>query len=68
MMEFTGCEGVEYMYVGDHPYKDFVAAKTLGWLTLRICRKDGEYRNVMAEENHDAHFKIRSLYELKDLC
>ncbi|MUG92456.1 HAD-IA family hydrolase [Scytonema sp. UIC 10036] len=68
MMEFTGCEGVEYMYIGDHPYKDFVAAKNLGWLTLRICRKDGEYGNIIAEENHDAHFKIRSLYELKDFC
>ncbi|KAB8321057.1 HAD family hydrolase [Tolypothrix campylonemoides VB511288] len=68
MMEFTGFEGDEYMYIGDHPYKDFVAAKKLGWITLRICRKDGEYANVMAEENQDAHFKIKSLYELQDLC
>lgn len=68
MMEFRGFEGVEYMYVGDHPYKDFVGAKNLGWITLRICRNDGEYAHVMAQENHDAHFKIRSLYELQDLC
>jgi putative hydrolase of the HAD superfamily len=68
MMEFTGFEGSEYMYIGDHPYKDFVAAKNLGWLTLRICRKDGEYTNLITEENHDAHLKIRSLYELQALC
>ncbi|MBR8834765.1 MAG: HAD family hydrolase [Stigonema ocellatum SAG 48.90 = DSM 106950] len=67
MMEFTGSEGDECMYIGDHPYKDFVAAKNLGWLTLRICRKDGEYTNVMADESHDAHCKIRSLYDLKDI-
>lgn len=68
MMEFTGFEGNEYMYIGDHPYKDFVAAKNLGWLTLRICRRDGEYANVIAHESLDAQLKIRSLYELQNLC
>jgi putative hydrolase of the HAD superfamily len=68
MMKFTGFEGDNYIYVGDHPYKDFVAAKKLGWLTLRICRQDGEYANVIADESFDAHFKIRSLYELQHLC
>ncbi|NJR59173.1 MAG: HAD family hydrolase [Cyanobacteria bacterium CRU_2_1] len=68
MMELTGCEGTEYIYVGDHPYKDFIAAKNLGWITVRICRADGEHVNMTVEEHYDANIKITSLYELKNIC
>lgn len=68
MMEMTNFKGKEHAYIGDHPHKDFVAAKDLGWLTVRICRKDGEHTGITAEQNQDAHFRIESLYELPDIC
>jgi putative hydrolase of the HAD superfamily len=68
MMEFRGVDGEECVYVGDHPHKDFVAAKKLGWMTVRICRNDGEYALMNADSNQDAHCKITSLYELKHIC
>ncbi|MBE9011015.1 HAD family hydrolase [Pseudanabaenaceae cyanobacterium LEGE 13415] len=68
MMEFTGFEGSECLYIGDHPYKDFIGAKKLGWMTLRICRSDGEYAQMSADVGKDAHCKITSLYQLAHLC
>lgn len=67
MMEITGFESQEYVYVGDHPHKDFIAAKKLGWTTVRICRDGGEYSTMAAEESHEADLKITSLYELKNI-
>ncbi|HEY9661155.1 MAG TPA: HAD family hydrolase [Allocoleopsis sp.] len=67
MMESTGCDGSEHVYVGDHPGKDFIAAKTLGWTTVRICRPDGEFSQLTTDDAHDAHFKITSLYELDQI-
>jgi putative hydrolase of the HAD superfamily len=67
MMEMTGYQPDEYVYVGDHPYKDFIGAKTSGWTTVRICRPDGEYASMEAPESHDAQFKITSLYALNDI-
>jgi putative hydrolase of the HAD superfamily len=68
MMEYTDFAGDECLYVGDHPHKDFVAAKQLGWTTLRICRNDGEYATMNAEDHQDAHFRITSLYQLDQIC
>lgn len=67
MMEFVKYDAKEFMYVGDHPYKDFIAAKKLGWTTVRICRDDGEYARMTAESSYEADFRITSLYELKDI-
>jgi putative hydrolase of the HAD superfamily len=67
MMELTGHQPNEYIYVGDHPYKDFPGAKALGWKTVRICRPDGEYTNVKASASDDAELKITSLYELESI-
>jgi putative hydrolase of the HAD superfamily len=67
LMEITGYAGSNCWYVGDHPVKDFIAAKQLGWTTVRICRLDGEFSHLTADETHDAHYRITSLYELKQL-
>lgn len=67
MMESTGYAGPEYVYIGDHPDKDFIAAKQLGWTTVRICRPDGEFSHLTADASHDAHYRITSLYELPHL-
>lgn len=67
LMELTGYNSSDYLYVGDHPFKDFIAAKQLGWTTVRICRPDGEFTHLTADATHEAHYKITSLYELKQI-
>jgi putative hydrolase of the HAD superfamily len=52
----------ESLYVGDNPRKDFVTAKKIGIHTVRIMR--GQHKNVLLDENHEAHFKIKVLGEL----
>ena len=47
VMELTGCKGAECIYIGDNPRKDFVTAKNLDWMTVKICREEGEYSKIM---------------------
>ena len=65
VMELTGCQGSECVYVGDNPRKDFVTAKKLGWLTIQICRQGGEYSTVRSEPGYEADRTILSLTELE---
>lgn len=65
MMELTGFQGKNCAYIGDHPAKDFIGAKQLGWTTVRICRDDGEYASMNVAVDQEAQYKIKSLYELK---
>lgn len=64
IMDFIGCQGSECVYVGDNPHKDFVTAKKLGWITVRICRQGGEYSSVTLEAEYEADSTIISLTEL----
>ncbi len=64
LMEAAGCSGGECMYVGDHPQKDFVGAKHLGWRTVRICREGGEFATLTAAVGYEADVRITSLYAL----
>ncbi len=64
IMQSLRCQGKECVYVGDNPHKDFVTAKSLGWITVQICREGGEYSNVARETSHEADIKISSLTEL----
>ncbi|MGG3907411.1 HAD family hydrolase, partial [Geobacillus stearothermophilus] len=67
VMEALQLKGEQLIYVGDNPAKDFVTAKKMGWLTIQIKRKQGEYLNIEVSEEYQAHFVIESLFELKDL-
>lgn len=67
MMQLNGEPESEYVYIGDNPTKDFVTAKQLNWLTVQICREQGEYSNIEVQDAYAAHFKISSLIELKDI-
>ncbi|MEB3357725.1 MAG: HAD family hydrolase [Synechococcales bacterium] len=67
LMTMMACEGHECVYVGDHPYKDFVAPKQLGWQTVRIQRDGGEFATVVADPALGAEHTIRSLYDLQAL-
>ncbi len=67
IMNILDCEGDECAYIGDNPSKDFIAAKKLKWLTVNICREDGEYTHVESQEGYSADFIIDSLYNIKDI-
>ncbi len=56
----------ECVYVADNPAKDFVAPNQLGWLTIRIVRPDGIYRNETAPQGGDPQFTVTTLADLED--
>ncbi len=68
VMEGAGCSGGECVYVGDNPLKDFVTARKLGWLTVRIRRPGGEHAaaNPPAPD-HDADHTVTTLAGLAPL-
>lgn len=65
VMELTGFQGSECVYVGDNPHKDFVTAKKLSWLTVQIDRQDGEYSKNRPTPGYEADRTILSLTELE---
>jgi len=67
VMKALMCSGGECVYIADNPLKDFVGARKLGWKTIRICRKAGEYSSLIAKAGYEADSTIESLYELQGL-
>ncbi|WP_409341836.1 HAD family hydrolase [Paenibacillus sp. MBLB4367] len=67
MMSALDCVGMECVYVGDNPRKDFVTAKKLGWTTVQIIRSDGEYGKILPDRSYAAEYRMESLYSLKEL-
>lgn len=65
--EKFGTAGADCIYVGDNPKKDFVTAKKMGWLTIQVNRKGGEYEQVAVDKEFQADFEIQSLYGLENL-
>ena len=57
----------EAVYIGDNPLKDFIGAKELGILTIRVRRGDGEYDSVELDDEHEANYTIPNLLFLKEL-
>jgi putative hydrolase of the HAD superfamily len=55
----------EAIYVGDNPLKDFIGAKKLGILTIRLLR--GEYKDLKVSEDYQADYNIDNLLEIIDL-
>ncbi|MDK2932825.1 MAG: putative hydrolase of the superfamily [Clostridiales bacterium] len=55
----------EMVYIGDNPNKDFYAAKQLGILTIRIIREQGDFINIFLNEDYEADFIVRNLYEVE---
>src|SRR5262249_27135707 len=56
--------GANCCYIADNPSKDFVTARALGWRTVRLVRKGGEYADIEAAEGHEADHRITSLHQL----
>jgi putative hydrolase of the HAD superfamily len=66
MRHFT-LQGAQCAYVGDNSLKDFAGAKSLKWLTFRIERDDGFYRNSAEGYENTSDYTVRSLVDLKEL-
>lgn len=67
VMERLSCAGNECAYIADNPGKDFVTARALGWMTVRILRTSGEYSRHVPLSGYEADKEIASLFELKGL-
>lgn len=55
-------EPIEAIYVGDNPYTDFIGARKLGIVTVRLLR--GEFAEVTLSEEYEADYVIKELSEL----
>ena len=65
IMESFRCTGDQCIYVADNPGKDFITARKLGWQTVHIQRKGGEYCFIKCDDSYQADRTIQSLYELE---
>jgi len=57
----------ECVYVADNPAKDFVAPNALAWLTIRIHRRDGVYRDAVAAPDGQPRHQLDTLDTLDPL-
>jgi len=64
MAQCLAVEPQECAYVADNPMKDFVAPNELEWLTVRIIREDGLYRDAAAAPGGEPDHIIALLSEL----
>jgi len=68
VMEYFSVEGNECAYVGDNMEKDFIGPNRLGWLTVQIKRKEGQYyEDVSANDNYSSQVSIDSLANLEEV-
>jgi putative hydrolase of the HAD superfamily len=54
----------QVLYIADNPHKDFINLKKEGFLTLRV--RQGFFKNVTLDDEHEAHYQIKSLEELTE--
>jgi len=65
VMEHFSAEGSECAYIGDNMEKDFIAPNKLGWLTVQIRRKEGQYVNNVGSDDCNPQIAIDSLKDLE---
>lgn len=53
------------IYIGDNPYIDFIGAKKLNILTVRVLT--GEFKEIIVDNEHDADITVNNLREFADL-
>jgi putative hydrolase of the HAD superfamily len=63
LMEHFSLQGVQCAYVGDNSLKDFAGAQALGWITCKIVRDEGLYRDTTGAVDYN----VRTLTELKEI-
>ena len=62
LMEYFSLPGEQCVYVGDNSLKDFTGAQALGWITFKIVRDEGLYRDTVGVADYD----LSTLTELKE--
>ena len=62
LMEHFFLPGEQCVYVGDNSLKDFAGAQALGWITFKIVRDEGLYRDTVGAADYD----LSTLMELKE--
>jgi len=63
-----GWEGVDYsnlIYIGDNPYKDFVALNSVGATTIRV--NSGMFKDIFLDRAHEATYLVNSLEEVQNI-
>lgn len=59
-----GEPGDRFVYVGDNPFKDFVAPNAMGWTTVQVVRDGGIHDAARIAEGGAAQHQVKSLQEL----
>lgn len=67
IMDISKLVGPNLIYIGDNVQKDFITAKKLGWYTVQIDRRVGQYSNIKVPLEYQADNKISSLYQLPSI-
>jgi len=67
MADRLGAAHDECTYIADNPAKDFVAPNALGWVTIRVVRPDGIYKDAPVAEGGAPRQIITSLDEIDGL-
>lgn len=68
--EKFNASGEGCVYIADNPTKDFVSPNKMGWLSVCVERKGGEYLSAQAPDGGEPQVVINHLssLELMDLC
>lgn len=61
----TACSGPSCAYVADNPSKDFAGPASLGWVTVRVRRREGLH--AAAPSGRDVRHELDSLAPLAEL-
>jgi len=56
--------GRECVYIADNPKKDFVGPNKMGWDSIYVRRRNGEYSSEAFPQGGKPKKSIRSLFEL----
>ena len=62
-----GVDGSQCVYLGDNPTKDFITAKSRGWVTVRVDRGDRLNPSTAPSAQHEAAFVVGDLTEAMSL-
>jgi putative hydrolase of the HAD superfamily len=62
-----GEPGDRFVYVGDNPFKDFVAPNAMGWTTIQIVRDGGIHDATRIAEAGAPQHQITALTQLPDI-
>ncbi|NRY60064.1 HAD family hydrolase [Clostridium beijerinckii] len=67
MMNYFKINKDECIYIGDNPNKDFIGAKEIGMMTVRIVREKGDHIKTHRAKEYEADLNIVTLLELKEV-